>query len=60
MKEIVIHKYGGPEELKFDDYAGPAPGPGEVLERTAATSINPFDIMRRSGTDRSLLAVSES
>src|SRR5690348_3271707 len=49
MKAIVIHKYGGPEELKFEDYPDPVPGPGEVLVRVAATSINPFDAMRRSG-----------
>lgn len=49
MKAIVIHKYGGPEELKFEDYADPVPGPGEVLVQIAATSINPFDLMRRSG-----------
>jgi NADPH:quinone reductase-like Zn-dependent oxidoreductase len=49
VKAIVIHKYGGPEELKFEDYADPVPGPGEVLVRIVATSINPFDLMRRSG-----------
>jgi NADPH:quinone reductase-like Zn-dependent oxidoreductase len=49
VKAIVIHKYGGPEELKFQDYADPVPGPGEVLVRIVATSINPFDLMRRSG-----------
>jgi NADPH:quinone reductase-like Zn-dependent oxidoreductase len=49
VKAIVIHKYGGPEELKFEDYADPVPGPGEVLVRVAATSVNPFDLMRRSG-----------
>jgi NADPH:quinone reductase-like Zn-dependent oxidoreductase len=45
----VIHKYGGPEELKFEDYADPVPGPREVSVRITATSINPFDLMRRSG-----------
>ena len=49
MKAIVIHKYGGPEELRFEEYPDPVPGAGEVLVRIAATSINPFDIMRRSG-----------
>ncbi len=49
MKAIVVHKYGGPEELKFEEYPDPVPGAGEVLVRIAATSINPFDIMRRSG-----------
>ena len=49
MKAVVIHKYGGPEELKFEEYRDPAPKAGEVLVRTAATSVNPIDIMRRSG-----------
>jgi NADPH:quinone reductase-like Zn-dependent oxidoreductase len=49
MKAVVVHKYGGPEELKFEEFRDPVPGAGEVLVRVAATSINPFDIMRRSG-----------
>jgi Zn-dependent alcohol dehydrogenase len=49
MKAAVVHKYGGPEELKFEEFPDPVPGAGEVLVRVAATSINPFDIMRRSG-----------
>src|SRR5260370_1928387 len=48
MKAVVVHKYGGPEELKFEEFPDPVPGAGEVLVRVAATSINPFDIMRRS------------
>ena len=52
MKAIVIHKYGGPEELRFEDYADPVPEPGEIRVRMAATSFNPFDIMRRSGAAR--------
>ena len=49
MKAIVVSEYGGPEVLKFKDYPEPSPGPDEVLLRVAATSINPFDIKRRSG-----------
>lgn len=49
MKAIVVHKYGGPEELKFEEYRDPVPGADEVVVRTAATSVNPIDIMRRSG-----------
>jgi NADPH:quinone reductase-like Zn-dependent oxidoreductase len=48
MKAVVVHQYGGPEVLKFEEYPDPIPGAGEVLVRVAATSINPFDIMRRS------------
>jgi NADPH:quinone reductase-like Zn-dependent oxidoreductase len=49
MKAIVITRYGGPEVMEYQDYPDPSPGPGEVLVRIAATSINPFDLMRRSG-----------
>jgi NADPH:quinone reductase-like Zn-dependent oxidoreductase len=43
MKAVVVHKYGGPEELKFEEFPDPVPGADEVLVRVAATSINPFD-----------------
>jgi NADPH:quinone reductase-like Zn-dependent oxidoreductase len=49
MKAIVVHEYGGPEVLKFEDYPDPVPGPGEVLVRVAATSVNPLDYKRRAG-----------
>jgi NADPH:quinone reductase-like Zn-dependent oxidoreductase len=49
MKAIVVHQYGGPEVLKFEDYPDPVPAPGEVLVRVAATSVNPIDYKRRAG-----------
>ena len=49
MKAIVVHKYGGPEVLKFEDYPDPVPGAGEVLVRVAAASVNPLDYKRRAG-----------
>jgi NADPH:quinone reductase-like Zn-dependent oxidoreductase len=49
MKAIVVHQYGGPEVLKFEDYPDPVPGPGEVLVRVAASSVNPIDYKRRAG-----------
>jgi NADPH:quinone reductase-like Zn-dependent oxidoreductase len=52
MKAIVVHQYGGPEVLKFEDYPDPVPGPGEVLVRVAATSVNPIDYKRRAGLTR--------
>ena len=57
MKAVVIHQYGGPEVLKFEDYPDPVPGAGEVLVRVAATSINPFDIMRRSGSAKDVAPI---
>ena len=49
MKAVVLHQYGGPEVLKFEEYPDPVPGPGEVLVRVAATSVNPIDYKRRAG-----------
>jgi NADPH:quinone reductase-like Zn-dependent oxidoreductase len=46
---IVVHEYGGPEVLKYEDYPDPAPGPGEVLVRVAAAGVNPVDDKRRAG-----------
>jgi len=49
MKAVVVHQYGGPDVLKFEEYPDPVPGPGEVLVRVAATSVNPIDYKRRAG-----------
>jgi NADPH:quinone reductase-like Zn-dependent oxidoreductase len=49
MKAIVVHQYGGPEVLKFEDYPDPVPGADEVLVRVAASSVNPIDYKRRAG-----------
>jgi NADPH:quinone reductase-like Zn-dependent oxidoreductase len=49
MKAVVVHQYGGPEVLKFEDYPDPVPGAGEVLVRVAAASVNPIDYKRRAG-----------
>jgi NADPH:quinone reductase-like Zn-dependent oxidoreductase len=49
MKAIVVHQYGGPEVLKYEDYPDPVPGRGEVLVRVAAAGVNPIDYKRRAG-----------
>jgi NADPH:quinone reductase-like Zn-dependent oxidoreductase len=49
MKAIVVHEYGGPEVLKFEEYPDPVPGRGDVLVRVAAASVNPIDAKRRAG-----------
>lgn len=49
MKAIVVHEYGAPEVLKFEDYPDPVPGAGDVLVKVAASSVNPIDYKRRAG-----------
>ncbi|MGA2584552.1 MAG: NADP-dependent oxidoreductase [Tepidisphaeraceae bacterium] len=49
MKAIVLHEYGGPEVLKYEDYPDPVPGSGEVLVKVAAAGVNPIDYKRRAG-----------
>src|SRR5580658_9134178 len=49
MKAIVVHQYGGPEVLKYEDYPDPVPGRGEVLVRVAAAGVNPIVYKRRAG-----------
>lgn len=49
MHAVVIHEYGGTDKLKYEEVADPQPGPGEVLVRTTATSVNPIDWKMRSG-----------
>src|SRR5271157_2363646 len=49
MKAIVVYQYGGPEVLKFEEFPDPLAGPGQVLVRVAATSVNPIDYKRRAG-----------
>lgn len=50
MKAIVLHEFGAPGKLKYEDVEDPRPGEGEVLVRLAATSINPVDFKLRSGS----------
>jgi NADPH:quinone reductase-like Zn-dependent oxidoreductase len=55
MKAVRIHEYGGPEVLKYEDAPKPQPGPGEVLIRVHATSVNPVDWKVRAGYVKGML-----
>jgi len=44
-----VDRYGGPERLTLRERPDPAPGPGEVLVRTAAIGLNFADLFVRSG-----------
>ena len=49
MKAIRIHEDGGPEVLRHEDVDDPEPGPGEVLVRLRAASLNHLDVWIRKG-----------
>ena len=49
MKAAVLHDYGPPSNLKYEDFPDPKPGPGEVLVAVKAISVNPIDVKMRSG-----------
>jgi len=50
MKAVVLHEYGGPEKLKFeDDFPEPQISGNTVLIEAAAASVNPIDWKVRSG-----------
>jgi NADPH:quinone reductase-like Zn-dependent oxidoreductase len=49
MKAVVLHEYGGPDKLVYEDVPDPVASQGEVLVRMAATSVNPIDFKLRSG-----------
>jgi NADPH:quinone reductase len=49
VKAIVLDGFGGPEVLKAGSGEAPAAGPGQVLIRVHATSVNRPDIVQREG-----------
>jgi NADPH:quinone reductase-like Zn-dependent oxidoreductase len=49
MKRIQYHRYGGPGEMRLEDYPLPPLQAGQVLVRVKAASVNPFDWKVRSG-----------
>ncbi|HTI07410.1 MAG TPA: NADP-dependent oxidoreductase [Puia sp.] len=49
MKAVQIHRFGGPEELKYEEAADPVLNPDDVLIKVYATSVNPIDWKVRKG-----------
>jgi NADPH:quinone reductase-like Zn-dependent oxidoreductase len=49
MKAVLVHRYGGPEELKYEETTDPVINPDDVLIKIYATSVNPVDWKIRQG-----------
>src|SRR5208282_603183 len=50
MKALVLREHGGMEKLALEaDFPDPAPGPGDVLLKVKAASLNYHDVFTRRG-----------
>jgi NADPH:quinone reductase len=50
MKAMIVREFGGPEKFEMAEMPKPTPGPGQVLVRLKAASVNPVDYkIRRMG-----------
>ncbi len=59
MRAVVLHEYGGPEKLKFeDDFPEPQVSGSTVLIAAAAASVNPIDWKLRSGVMQKMYPLS--
>jgi len=52
VKAIVVHQYGGPEFLRYEEVSEPEPTPGEVLLKVRVAGFNYADVMMRVGSIR--------
>ena len=48
-RALVVHEYGGPEVLSWEEVQVAAPGPGQVSIRHTAVGLNMADTYRRRG-----------
>ncbi|MGD9529462.1 NADP-dependent oxidoreductase [Pseudonocardia sp.] len=56
MKVIETGSYGGPDVLALADREEPVPGPGEVVVRVRAATVNPVDLATRAGAFAAVLS----
>ncbi len=49
MKAIMVHEFGGPEVLRYEDIDTPEPQAGEVRVKVAAIGVNFIDTYHREG-----------
>jgi NADPH:quinone reductase len=53
MKAVVIHEYGPPDVLRYEDVPDPQPQPGEIRIRVHAATVNRvLDVSLRAGKEQ--------
>ena len=50
MRAVLLDGFGGTDVLRVGETERPAPGPGQVLIKVVASSVNRPDIMQRQGS----------
>jgi NADPH:quinone reductase-like Zn-dependent oxidoreductase len=50
MKAIVVHAFGPPTVLRYEDVPAPEPGSGDVGVRVEAAGVGAWDALAREGT----------
>ena len=56
MQAMILRAYGGPSALESTELPQPQPGPGQLLLRVLAHSVNPVDWKLASGAARPVLS----
>src|SRR5271156_783406 len=49
MRRVQYHRYGGPEELRLEEFSLPEPGRGQIRVQARAAAANPMDWKIRNG-----------
>jgi len=49
LRALRIHGYGGPEVMRLEEAPRPVAGPGQILVKVRAASVNPIDWKMRRG-----------
>jgi NADPH:quinone reductase-like Zn-dependent oxidoreductase len=57
MKAVVLHAYGGPDQLKYEDWDDPHVGDGQILVGVTAAGVNPIDWKIRSGAMKDFMSL---
>jgi len=55
MKAVVLHEYGGPDKLTYEEWDDPQAGDGQILIRVVAAGINTIDWKIRSGAMKAFM-----
>jgi NADPH2:quinone reductase len=55
MKASAFQSFGGPEVVQLIELPVPTPAAGEVVVRVAASTVNPTDLMMRSGMQAGMM-----